>query len=223
MNDILKPNSVTHGDSLVLVPGLPDACVDAVISDWPYEVDIAKWDVTPYHLSPHFMRISRGPVVLFGAAPRMHEDLAALPKPDRILIWAPAFTMSHTQSAHIFYRFHPIYVWRIPEKHDGPKHDVLKHSTEGGSGPKPYTHKCAKPVALLADLAGFCPDGGNILDPFGGAGSTAVGAMKRGRTASLIEIDPVHVETARGRVEAERRGQSYAAYLSGQQAMFGGI
>lgn len=219
MSPILAPNSVTCGDSLVLVPGLPDACFDAVISDWPYEVDIAKWDVTPYHLFPQFLRISRGPVVLFGAAPRMSEDLAALPKPDRILIWAPKFTLSHTQANGIFFRFHPIYCWRLPGKHDGPKQDVLHHSTEAGNL---WKHSCSKPEALMADLAGFCPDGGGILDPFAGAGSIGPAAMKRGRTASLIEIDPVHVETALGRIEAERRGQSYAAYLRGQQAMFGG-
>lgn len=106
MTMILKPNTVTQGDSLVLVPGLQDACVDMCLSDWPYEVYIAKWDIT--------------------------------------------------------------------------------------------------------------------LDSFGGAGSTAVGAMKRGRTASLVEIDPVHVATARGRIEAERRGQSYADYVRGQGALFGG-
>ena len=66
----------------------------------------------------------------------------------------------------------------------------------------------------MSALAGFAPEGGTILDPFGGSGSTAVGAIRCGRKAALIEIDPVHAATANGRIEAELAGQSYAAHLA---------
>lgn len=40
-----------------------------------------------------------------------------------------------------------------------------------------------------------------VLDPFGGAGTTALVANRLGRDAALIELNPVHAETARKRLE----------------------
>jgi len=215
---MLPLDHCTEGDSLAILPTLADGSFDAVISDRPYGVKIDAWDDSALnHLLPQYLRIARGAVVLIGAAPRMWQDLAEFDtKPERILIWAPAMTLSHTAAKRIHYRYHPIYCWRIPDKHDGPAQDVLRHSTEGGN---PWFHPCTKPVALMADLAGFAPEGGSILDPFCGSGSTLVGAVRRGRHAAGIEIDPVHVATSNGRLKAELAGQSYASALAGQQML----
>lgn len=51
-------------------------------------------------------------------------------------------------------------------------------------------------------LAG-CPEGGTILDPFGGAGTTGLVAEKHGRNAILCELNPEYAEMA-----AERIGPS---------------
>lgn len=48
-------------------------------------------------------------------------------------------------------------------------------------------------------LAG-CPPGGTVLDPFGGAGTTALVAQQEGRNAILIELNPAYVEIARRRL-----------------------
>ncbi|WP_260855425.1 site-specific DNA-methyltransferase [Mesorhizobium amorphae] len=53
-------------------------------------------------------------------------------------------------------------------------------------------------------LAG-CPKGGLVLDPFGGAGTTALVALRHGRRASLIELNPEYAEMARRRIETEWR------------------
>jgi len=53
-------------------------------------------------------------------------------------------------------------------------------------------------------LAG-CPKGGLVLDPFGGAGTTALVALRHGRRASLIEINPDYAEMTRARIEKEWR------------------
>jgi DNA modification methylase len=53
-------------------------------------------------------------------------------------------------------------------------------------------------------LAG-CPKGGVVLDPFGGAGTTALVALRHGRQAELIELNPDYVEIARRRIETEWR------------------
>lgn len=52
-----------------------------------------------------------------------------------------------------------------------------------------------------------CPEGGHILDPFGGAGTTALVAATLGRTATLIELNPEYAILARARIEAAFMGR----------------
>ena len=49
-------------------------------------------------------------------------------------------------------------------------------------------------------LAG-CPEGGTVLDPFGGSGTTGLAATQAGRDAVLCEINPEYVEMARTRID----------------------
>ncbi|MET3601830.1 DNA-methyltransferase [Martelella mangrovi] len=51
-------------------------------------------------------------------------------------------------------------------------------------------------------LAG-CPKGGLVLDPFGGAGTTALVALRHGRKADLIELNPEYAAIAQRRIEAD--------------------
>ncbi|MCQ0986422.1 DNA-methyltransferase [Jiella marina] len=53
-------------------------------------------------------------------------------------------------------------------------------------------------------LAG-CPKGGVVLDPFGGAGTTALVALRHGRRSELIELNPDYAALARRRIEGEWR------------------
>lgn len=53
-------------------------------------------------------------------------------------------------------------------------------------------------------LAG-CPKGGLVLDPFGGAGTTALVALRHGRKAVLVELNSEYAELARRRLETEWR------------------
>lgn len=48
-------------------------------------------------------------------------------------------------------------------------------------------------------LAG-CPEGGTVLDPFGGAGTTGLVADRHGRNAVLIELNPEYAGMARKRI-----------------------
>jgi DNA modification methylase len=63
-------------------------------------------------------------------------------------------------------------------------------------------HPTVKPVALVADAILDCTRRGEIvLDPFGGSGSTLIGAEKCGRVARLIEYDPIYCDTIIRRYE----------------------
>jgi DNA modification methylase len=55
-------------------------------------------------------------------------------------------------------------------------------------------------------LAG-CPKGGSVLDPFGGAGTTALVALRHGRAAQLIELNPEYADITCRRIEKEWKVQ----------------
>lgn len=56
-------------------------------------------------------------------------------------------------------------------------------------------HPTVKPVALVADAIRDCSKRGQIvLDCFGGSGSTLIAAEKTGRSARIIEYDPLYCD-----------------------------
>lgn len=66
---------------------------------------------------------------------------------------------------------------------------------EGGRHPTP------KPVPLFIRLIDvLCPDGGTVIDPFMGSGTTLVAAKTTGRRAIGIEVEERHCEEAARRL-----------------------
>lgn len=59
---------------------------------------------------------------------------------------------------------------------------------------------CSKPIALLAELAELAPPDGIVCDPFLGAGSTALGALRAGRRFIGGELSPENLEIAQQRL-----------------------
>jgi len=48
-----------------------------------------------------------------------------------------------------------------------------------------------------------CPDGGTVLDPFGGAGTTGLVADQLQRRAVLCELNPEYIGIARRRIAGD--------------------
>jgi adenine-specific DNA-methyltransferase len=68
-------------------------------------------------------------------------------------------------------------------------------------------HPCQYPVELVERLLlALCPRGGLVLDPFLGAGTTAVAAVRHGRRAAGAEILAEYAAVARERIDLESRG-----------------
>jgi DNA modification methylase len=69
------------------------------------------------------------------------------------------------------------------------------------TSPFPDAHFATFPPDLIEPciLAG-CPEGGTVLDPFGGAGTTGLVADRLQRDAVLIELNPEYAEMARKRI-----------------------
>ncbi len=74
--------------------------------------------------------------------------------------------------------------------------------------PQKNDHPTPKPVELFAHFIRLhTPDGATILDPFAGAGTAGVAAMRTGRKAVLIELEERFCEMAAKRLEAESIGK----------------
>ncbi len=199
------------GDCLEIMRDLPDGCVDAVITDPPYGVDVAPWDIAPtLEFRDECLRVSRGCVVMFGsAAPRSLRPFLSL-EPDRMLVWAPSFSFAKTSAHGMYYRWHPVWCWRLPNKgHEGPSVDVLRERCDGRNW---WNHPCTKPLALMQSLVGLAPPGATVLDPFMGSGTTGVACVETGRNFIGIEIDPEYFAIAERRIaEAQRNYQPQLA------------
>lgn len=75
-------------------------------------------------------------------------------------------------------------------------------SMSASRGSELAMHPTVKPVALVADALRDCSRRGDVvLDPFGGSGTTLIAAQQTGRTARLIEFDPIYCDTIIRRFE----------------------
>ena len=60
-----------------------------------------------------------------------------------------------------------------------------------------------------------CPEGGAVLDPFAGAGTTGLSADRLGRNAVLIELNHKYVAMARQRLAADQAARGVRTPASG--------
>jgi len=73
---------------------------------------------------------------------------------------------------------------------------------------RPYSeaHFATYPESLIwpCIMAG-CPEGGTVLDPFNGAGTTGLCAVRNGRNYVGIELNPEYIAMAEKRIHAVAR------------------
>lgn len=71
---------------------------------------------------------------------------------------------------------------------------------------KPFkdAHFATFPPSLIEDcVKAGCPNGGTVLDPFGGAGTTGLVSSRLGRSAILIELNAEYAGMAKRRIERD--------------------
>lgn len=80
-------------------------------------------------------------------------------------------------------------IWRIPARPENP-----------------HSHAAPYPTQLVDRcLACGCPEGGLVLDPFLGSGTTAISALRSGRSVIGIELNPNYCNEAEQRILSEFR------------------
>ena len=78
----------------------------------------------------------------------------------------------------------------------------------------PSSYRGSHPATITLELVrrcllASCPEGGTVLDCFGGAGTTALAALQLGHTAISIDINPEYTDEARQRIATELRGRGH--------------
>lgn len=205
------PSGILQGDCLKLMPELPAACIDLVLTDPPYVCryrDRAGRTVANDNRSDWLASA--------------FQEIARLMKPGALCIsfygwtatdaffaaWRTAglrpvahlvFCKPYASRTSIFRAMHEnAYVLakgRLVAPGDALS-DVRSWTYTGNK-----LHPTQKPVEELAPLIrAYCPEGGLVFDPFAGSGSTLVAARSIGRRYLGIELDAVHAATAEKRL-----------------------
>ena len=89
----------------------------------------------------------------------------------------------------------------MPEKWNNPEGRNKRSVWTLATQPTPEAHFATFPLELpeMCLLAG-CPVGGIVLDPFAGAGTTMLAALKNGRRFVGIEIKQEYIDIAYSRL-----------------------
>jgi site-specific DNA-methyltransferase (adenine-specific) len=212
---------ILYGDCLEKLKELADNSVDSIVTDPPYGMD--------YQSSRRIDKSARKPKIANDKRPFIWflPEAFRLLKEGGCLV---SFTDWKNQESWRFaielagfeVKSHVIWNREVHGMGDlgsafGPQHDVIWFAVKGkfkfpGKRPKSVVtskrisgdalvHPNEKPVDLMEQLiASVTPDGGTVLDPFMGSGSTCVAAKNLNRKFIGIEMDASYVEIAEKRL-----------------------
>jgi site-specific DNA-methyltransferase (adenine-specific) len=218
----LKTNEIIHGNCLDVLRTIPDESVDSVITDPPYGVSfqscrkeeserhaVIKNDNAPFiwFLADAF-RVLKNPGCLFCFCRWDVQETF------RIAIECAGFKV---QSQVVWDR--GLHGLGDLKRQFAPRHDVAWFATKGdyqfpngrpmsvitGMRPTGQTeHPTQKPLELMREIVTTTTaDGGIVLDPFSGSGSTCVAAKQTGRQFVGIEIDDTYHANSTRRIDTE--------------------
>ena len=216
------------GDCLDVMRGMPDGCVDAVVTDPPYGIAYqSAWRTDPLKRHRPIANDAQPFVWFLPEAARLLRPGGALlcfcrwdtREAFRLAIgWAGLQVRSHV-------------VWDREAHGMGdltaqfaPQHDDIWFATKGqfrfpGERPKSVVralrvsgasmvHPNEKPVDLMRQLVdAVTPPGGVVLDPFLGSGATGCAAVATNRSFVGIEMDEERFAIAEDRI-AHARGET---------------
>lgn len=183
---------------------------DAVISDPPYGIDIAKtgkvggngkaavkdygasdWDKsTPPQEIIDSIREMSSNQALFGG------NYFALPPTPCWLVWDKMNTGNFADCELVWTN------WKMPVRR-------IQWLWNGmiRQGNEERFHPTQKPVGVMEWVIGLCPKSETILDPFMGSGTTGIACVNLGRKFTGIEREPKYFDIACRRIEDAYRQQ----------------
>ncbi len=181
-----------HGDCLELMRDIPDGSIDAVITDPPYGMKKAEWDmqmITPDAWLP--IAKKHGLVAVFTGIRGTYD----YPKPDWIMAWVRLGSTQRNGKLRGFNNWEPILLYGIQRL----PNDVI--SVPNRFDKEAAGHPTPKPLRLMKMLIDrITQPGATILDPFMGSGTTGVACIETGRNFIGIEKDAGYFAVAEQRL-----------------------
>jgi DNA modification methylase len=220
----LPLNSVINADCLEFMKTLPDKCVDLVLTDPPYGVDIAGkkggkggerakrrnelgcYDDTPESIKtlienfiPEARRVGKCVIVCAGI-----KTLMYYPQPDWIMAWV--YDNKNLFCPYGFNNWTPILCYGkdpFQQKRKGKAPlAVLPDVIYDNKPAQKNGHPTPKPLSFMAKLLNRVSTSSDdiILDPFAGSGTTCVAAKMEGRNYIGVEISKKYCDIANERL-----------------------
>jgi adenine-specific DNA-methyltransferase len=193
-------NTILHADCVKALPTLPDKSVDFILTDPPYLVsykprdgrqvcndDNAAW------LKPAFAEMYRvlaadGYCLTFYGWPHADRFMQAFRAAGFRPVGHFAFPKPYSSSVgHVRCQHESAYLLaKGNPRTASPLSDIVAWAENTGN----KLHPTQKPTSILRPFVeSYSPEGGIVLDPFAGSGSTLVAASALGRSYIGIEID----------------------------------
>ena len=207
---------IIQGDCLSVLPTLPSACIDAVITDPPY---LGRYKIR----TGRMLANDDKPTAVVGVYAELYRVLKpnsfcvtfyGYPKLDAFvhawteagfdtvghIIWTKPYASS-SRFVRVTHESAYILAKGRPEKPARLLDDVQRWEYTGN-----VAHPTEKAISVIKPLVEtFSPPGGLVLDPFSGSGSTAVAAALAGRLYLGIELEEQYCQLARRRLGGVER------------------
>ncbi len=219
--DVLKHNSIIHGDSNQVLHAMRDACIDLVVTDPPYLVNYRdrdgrtiKNDDAPDSVLGVFDELYRvlkrnSYCVSFYGWSAIAEFSAAWKNAGfRIVgrtIWPKRYASGHGYMKRC-HEAAMVLAKGLPKRPLEPIRDVQEWAYSGNK-----IHPTQKAVSVIEPLIqAFSQPGDLVLDPFSGSGTTALAAALNGRRYMGIELEHEYCEISRRRLSEIERSRVQA-------------
>ena len=214
-------DAILHGDCTNVMRRLAPESVDFCLTDPPYlcnyrsrDGQSVKNDRSGHWIYPAFRHVHRllkpdSLCVSFYGWHKADEFMAAWRRAGFRPVGHIVFRKRYASSTRFMGATHEqayLLAKGEPAMPEQPIPDVLEWQYTGNR-----LHPTQKPVGSLRPLIeAFCPEGGLVLDPFAGSGSTLVAAKETGRHFLGIELDRRHWATAQRRLKTLRRSSDFS-------------
>jgi len=196
-------NTIIQGDCLDIMRQLPDKCVDLVLTDPPYGVNMdydtyqdteENWYALMAKIIPECKRIGKMVIMPSCQIKRLKWIYDNYP-PDWLICWYKGSVGSAGFIGFNDWEPHLVY-----GKNNTHMHDYFRATPE----PQTNGHPCQKPVSWANWLISRATKEGDIvMDIFNGSGTTCVAAKQLHRNYIGIEISEKYCEIAKQRLRQE--------------------
>jgi site-specific DNA-methyltransferase (adenine-specific) len=195
-------DKIIQGDCLEIMKGMPDKCVDLVLTDPPFGLPNEDFDLV-YKAIIEMKRISKMQIIILD----WRNPLTIQDGKFAELIWEYGWISGGRTKSNHFYPTHNTihFLGEDLFLFDTKKGSIIKRQA-GFSSPRQCSyakksgHPFEKPVKLIEYLIERSK-AKIILDPFAGSGTTGVACKNLNRNYILIEKEPEYIDIINKRLQ----------------------